>query len=185
MRGHFPRRCAGRSEKRKQGSCCTSAHYNGVKHHWLVCRENTKKMFQSVCVTLCVICWKSRLNECTALHRYCVRLTSSTWACVCCSLRLLEVLGGPEGAAGAPSAPGAPGAPGAAAGAASGADLRARNRGWWGVDGSNDITLTTQQFHVCSDAIVRGVGEMCRSGRMSECVNYSGELILQINGVGF
>ena len=53
-----------------------------------------------------------------------LQLTSSTWACVCCSLRLLEVLGGPAGGPppGAPSAPGAPGAPGAAA--ASGADLR-------------------------------------------------------------
>ena len=55
-----------------------------------------------------------------------VQLTSSTWACVCCSRRLLEVLGGPGGAPpGAPSAPGAPGAPGApAGGAASGADLK-------------------------------------------------------------
>lgn len=53
-----------------------------------------------------------------------VKLTSSTWACVCCSLRLLVVLGGAGGAPpGAPSAPGAPGAPGAPAGAASGADL--------------------------------------------------------------
>lgn len=57
------------------------------------------------------------------------QLTSSTWAWVCCSLRLLLVLGGPAGGpAGAPSAPGAPGAPGApAGGAASGADLKKRN----------------------------------------------------------
>lgn len=55
-----------------------------------------------------------------------ISTTSSTWACVCCSLRLLVVLGGPAGAPpGAPSAPGAPGAPGAPPGAAgaSGADI--------------------------------------------------------------
>lgn len=66
----------------------------------------------------------SRFNGCKALHRHSGRLTSCTWACVCCCLRLLVVLGGPGGAPGAPSAPGAPWAPGAAAGAASGADLR-------------------------------------------------------------
>lgn len=50
-----------------------------------------------------------------------ISTTSSTWACVCCSRRLLDVLGGPAGGpAGAPSGPGAPGALGAAA---SGADI--------------------------------------------------------------
>lgn len=57
-----------------------------------------------------------------------VKLTSSTWACVCWSLRLLVVLGGGGGAPLAPSAPGAPGAPGAPAGAESGADLQ---ESWW------------------------------------------------------
>lgn len=59
-----------------------------------------------------------------------VHLTSSTWACVCCSLRLLEVLGGAGGPPeGAPSGPGAPGAPGAPPGAAaSGADLKRSTR---------------------------------------------------------
>lgn len=60
-----------------------------------------------------------------------VLLTSSTWACVCCSLRLLEVLGGAGGPPpGAPSGPGAPGAPGGpAGGAASGADLENKSTG--------------------------------------------------------
>lgn len=182
MRGHFPRRHAGRGEKRKQASCCTSAHYNGVKHHWLVCRENTKKMFQS---SNCVLSAES-LDWMSAQH--CTVTVSgsppplgpaSAVACGCwrCwvdpkgqqelhlhpallgrrGLRLEQHLGQTWG----------------------------RGTEGGGVDGSNDITLTKQQFHVRSDAIVRGVGEMCRSGRMSECANCSGELILQINGVGF
>lgn len=86
-------------------------------------REGGRKSPHQRTHDVCAAVLAMGMSGCTASWVQ-VKLTSSTWACVCWSLRLLVVLGGGGGAPLAPSAPGAPGAPGAPAGAESGADLQ-------------------------------------------------------------